>query len=149
VKELAFQTKVIQAIKAQGGDGYKSNNRFLANILDLSMVLPPHGHFYVECKVANLSRLVDPIITWTEGQRNWGLRWQSLGCTVLICVLLRETPKRMHVWASDDLTLERVPRAVIGNNPVVNGRGWNTSIMAAIEGVLTQTPRRASVVGPT
>lgn len=131
MSELKFQRKVLDAIEAVGGKGYKASHRFMASIPDLHLTTNRTGPLVIECKRKQLAK--GPTrLDLTKGQRQWLRDWTAAGGIGLI-MLCADEGKSSWVWTSTNIELTHAPRAeILLSSEVRNGRGWHDAILNSL-----------------
>lgn len=101
MNEVGWQSKIVKAIKADGGHARKSSNAYATGVLDLTICTITDGMFSIEMKLEkDLKQGFNRTIAFTEGQKaeahnlnkssNNGVAWGLVVCqfTVLEVYLI-------------------------------------------------------------
>ena len=115
MKETQFQKNLIDALKAEGGYGWKNDNKFIAGICDLTLV-NYYRVYFVECKIMKYKKLPlghDIKLNLTPLQRQFLKTLKACGARVGIVTLIQNDgvdyihvttdPEMTHcIWGVDD-----------------------------------------------
>jgi hypothetical protein len=112
--ETEAQQLVVDAVKADGGQALKLNNRFLVGVVDLLLKLPGHQPMWLEAKLHKFSAktiengYVIKDIGCTRPQKKWLSDWRYAGMLTGVVSFIQQSDSnvsslRMAVYSEEEM----------------------------------------------